>query len=46
MNIALWIVQGIVALLFFVAGIMKLTQPYDKLNSWLTDGSLLVPSKG
>ena len=31
MNIALWIVQGILGLLFLAVGIMKLTQDKDKL---------------
>lgn len=31
MNIALWIVQGILAAMFGMAGVMKSTQPIDKL---------------
>jgi uncharacterized membrane protein YphA (DoxX/SURF4 family) len=31
MNIALWIVQGLAALVFLMAGSMKLSQPVDKL---------------
>ncbi len=36
MNIALWIVQGILAALFGMAGIMKSSQPIDKLSKGLT----------
>jgi uncharacterized membrane protein YphA (DoxX/SURF4 family) len=32
MNTALWIVQILLALAFFMAGIMKATQPIDKLQ--------------
>lgn len=32
MNIVFWIVTGITALAFFAAGIMKLTQPKEKLE--------------
>ena len=38
MNIALWTVQGLLALAFFAAGAMKATQPLDKLAqhmSWI-----------
>lgn len=31
MNTALWITQGILAAMFAMAGVMKLTQPIDKL---------------
>lgn len=31
MNIALWITQGILALMFLMAGLIKSTQPIDKL---------------
>lgn len=31
MNIALWIIQGILAAMFGMAGVMKSTQPIDKL---------------
>lgn len=31
MNIALWIVQILLALVFVMAGIMKVTRPFDKL---------------
>jgi uncharacterized membrane protein YphA (DoxX/SURF4 family) len=40
MNIALWIVQGLLALAFGMAGIMKLTQPKAKLvanMAWVED---------
>lgn len=43
MGIAVWIIQGILALMFLMAGIMKSTQPKDKLvNSlpWVNDFSL------
>jgi hypothetical protein len=33
MNIALWITQGILAAMFLMAGVMKSTQPVDKLLS-------------
>ncbi|MFT4109851.1 DoxX family protein [Propionicimonas sp.] len=43
MNLALWIVAGLLALLFVAAGVMKLTQPKDKLASsglgWAEDFS-------
>ncbi len=40
MNIALWIVQGLLALAFLMAGGMKLTQPKQKLATnmaWVED---------
>lgn len=40
MNIALWIVQGLVAAAFLMAGIMKLTQPKEKMQdnmAWVDD---------
>ncbi len=40
MNIALWIVQALLALAFGMAGIMKLTQPKEKLvgqMAWVED---------
>jgi uncharacterized membrane protein YphA (DoxX/SURF4 family) len=40
MNIALWIVQGLLAVAFGMAGIMKLTQPKEKLAAqmgWVED---------
>jgi uncharacterized membrane protein YphA (DoxX/SURF4 family) len=43
MNIAVWIIQGILALMFLMAGIMKSTQPKDKLVKslpWVNDFSL------
>ena len=43
MNIAVWIIQGILALMFLMAGIMKSTQPKEKLVKslpWVTDFSL------
>jgi len=42
MNIALWIVQAILALAFGMAGFMKLTQPKEKLAErmgWVNDFS-------
>lgn len=33
MNIALWVVQILLALAFGIAGIMKVTQPIDKLEA-------------
>lgn len=43
MNIAVWIIQGILALMLLMAGIMKSTQPKDKLVKslpWVNDFSL------
>lgn len=43
MNIAVWIIQGILALMFLMAGIMKSTQPKEKLVKnlpWVNDFSL------
>ena len=40
MNTVLWIVQIVLALLFAMAGIMKVTQPVDKLEArmgWVKD---------
>lgn len=31
MDLAMWIVQGLLALVFVLAGISKLAQPYEKL---------------
>lgn len=42
MNIALWIVQGLLALFFLMAGVMKATQPKEKLAgnmAWVEDFS-------
>lgn len=42
MNIALWMVAGLLALLFVMAGSMKATQPHDKLAEnmgWVKDFS-------
>lgn len=42
MNIALWVVQGILALVFLMAGVMKMTQPKDKIGekmAWVDDFS-------
>jgi uncharacterized membrane protein YphA (DoxX/SURF4 family) len=43
MHIAIWIIQGILALMFLMAGMMKSTQPKDKLVKslpWVNDFSL------
>lgn len=43
MNIALWIVQGLLALAFLLAGVMKATLPAERLNKnfpWSKDVSL------
>lgn len=43
MNIAIWIVQALLALAFLAAGLMKLTQPKEKLATnmaWVNDFSL------
>jgi uncharacterized membrane protein YphA (DoxX/SURF4 family) len=43
MELAVWIIQGILALMFLMAGIMKSTQPKDKLVKslpWVNDYSL------
>lgn len=44
MNIALWIIAGLLAAAFFAAGVMKLTQPKEKLAesglAWTEDFSL------
>ena len=40
MNIALWVIQILLALAFGMAGIMKVTQPIDRLESrmgWVKD---------
>lgn len=42
MGIALWIIAGIIAVAFFMAGLMKLTQPKEKLAAnmpWVGDFS-------
>lgn len=42
MNTALWIVQGLLAVLFLMAGIMKIFQPKEKLAErmeWMEDVS-------
>jgi uncharacterized membrane protein len=42
MNIALWIVQGLLAVMFGIAGVTKSTQPKDKLAErlpWVEDFS-------
>ena len=43
MNTALWIVQGLLALAFLMAGVMKVSQPkeklVDKLGEWVNDFS-------
>lgn len=42
MNVALWIIAGVLALLFFFSGTMKATQPVEKLAEkmgWVNDYS-------
>lgn len=42
MNIALWIAQGLLAAAFLMAGLMKATQPKEKLSAnmaWVNDFS-------
>lgn len=42
MNIAIWIIQGILAAMFGMAGVMKSTQPVAKLSEklpWVNDFS-------
>lgn len=42
MDIAAWVVQGLLAFAFGMAGFMKFTQPYDKLKAqmaWVEDFS-------
>lgn len=42
MNIALWIVASLLAIMFFMAGLMKATQPKDKIAQnlpWANDFS-------
>jgi uncharacterized membrane protein len=43
MNTALWIIQGLLAAMFLMAGIMKSTQPKEKLEKqfpWTPDFSI------
>lgn len=43
MNITIWILQGILAAMFAMAGVMKTTQPKEKLEKslpWVKDFSL------
>lgn len=42
MNVALWIAQGLLAAIFLMAGVMKLTSPHEKLSEqmgWPADFS-------
>lgn len=42
MNIVIWIIQGLLALMFLAAGFMKLSQPKEKLATnmaWVNDFS-------
>jgi uncharacterized membrane protein YphA (DoxX/SURF4 family) len=42
MNVALWIVAGLLAAMFLMAGMMKVSQPYEKLKAsmpWTEDFS-------
>ena len=46
MNIVLWIIQGILVIVFFMVGFLKSTQPADKLAStmpWVGDVSWKWP---
>jgi uncharacterized membrane protein YphA (DoxX/SURF4 family) len=36
MNTALWIIQGVLAAMYILAGIMKATQPVEKLGKQMT----------
>ena len=36
MNIALWVIAGLLAAVFLLAGITKLTQPKEKLATMMT----------
>ncbi len=45
MNTVVWIAQIVVALLFFMAGIMKLTQPLDKLEARMGWVELINPRR-
>lgn len=43
MNITVWIIQGLLAAMFAMAGVMKTTQPMEKLEKslpWVKDFSL------
>ena len=45
MNIAIWIIQGVLAVMFSMAGVMKSTQPKEKLAEkmpWVNDFPLGV----
>lgn len=46
MNTAIWIIQGLMAAVFVMAGTMKLTQPKptlnEKLGGWVNDYSALA----
>ncbi|MEP7292335.1 MAG: DoxX family protein [Chloroflexota bacterium] len=44
MNTALWIVQILLALAFFMSGIMKITQPIDRLKVRMTYVESIHPS--
>jgi len=42
MNIVLWIIQALLVIVFFMAGLMKLTQPREKMAEkmpWVSDFS-------
>ena len=46
MNVIIWIIQGFLALAFFMAGFMKITMPKDKLKEkiggWVDDYKVLT----
>ena len=44
MNTALWVAQILLALLFLMAGLAKLLQPYEKLKEKMTFANGLSPS--
>ena len=45
MNVVLWVVAGVLAVAFIGAGVMKLTQPKEKLaaSGWLGPRTLARP---
>jgi uncharacterized membrane protein YphA (DoxX/SURF4 family) len=43
MNIVIWVIQGILAIMFIISGVMKTTQPKEKLVQklpWVKDFSI------
>ena len=44
-NISLWVAQGLLAAMFLMAGVMKLTQPIDTLSAsvpWVSTSPLML----